>query len=378
MIKLTVTGDLCPLVRAEKFISDRNYHLLFNDTLEVIKDSDFAITNLECPLTEFNTPINKSGPNIKCCPESANLLNYANINVAALANNHILDYGSEGLMNTITVCGDKNIKIVGAGKNLAEARKPLTLKVNNKTINLLNFCEKEFSIAGEDKAGANPVNIIDNFLDIKESKETSDYVIVYLHGGNEYYNLPSPQLKKLCRFYVIAGADAVFVSHSHCASGYEIFNKSPIFYGLGNFIFDWYTKKSVEFYEGYFVKLILDTEINYEIYPYNQFKDESGLQLIKDRGKDLFFDKINTLSSIIKDDDYLRNEWTKYYTKNKKSYLKVIFNLSIYDKLMIKLKLKKIETLLDRNKLNVLYNTIRCESHYNVLIENISELINSR
>ena len=114
------------------------------------------------------------------------------------------------------------------------------------TIAIINFCENEWSIAEEDSAGANPMDFIDNANQIREAKAVHDKVIV--HGGHEYYNLPSPRMQKQFRFYADQGADIVIGHHTHCISGNEVYNGVPIYYSLGNFLFtknntneDWYT-----------------------------------------------------------------------------------------------------------------------------------------
>jgi poly-gamma-glutamate capsule biosynthesis protein CapA/YwtB (metallophosphatase superfamily) len=76
------------------------------------------------------------------------------------------------------------------------------------------------------------MDIIDNANQIKEAKATHDKVIVIVHGGHEYYNLPSPRMQKQYRFYADQGADFVVGHHTHCISGYEVYNGVPIYYSL--------------------------------------------------------------------------------------------------------------------------------------------------
>ena len=102
---------------------------------------------------------------------------------------------------------------------------------------IFNFCENEWSIAESDNPGANPMDIIDNANQIKYARELADYVIVIVHGGHEYYNLPSPRMQKQYRFYADQGADIVVGHHTHCISGNEVYKGVPIYYSLGNFIF---------------------------------------------------------------------------------------------------------------------------------------------
>lgn len=235
LIKLVITGDFYP---GSTYISNRNTELeMVSDFRQLFADSDLNITNLECPLTVNDNRISKSGPHLKAHPDSVNLLKKLGFNAVTLANNHIMDYGKEGLQDTFKTLKENSISFVGAGFELAEAILPLTLLVKGKRIAILNFTAHEFSIAKEKRAGANPIDIIENYYQIKNAKEASDYLIIIVHSGIEHYNYPTPAMQKLCRFYASLGADAIACHHSHCVSGYEVFNGVPIFYGLGNFLF---------------------------------------------------------------------------------------------------------------------------------------------
>ena len=128
---------------------------------------------------------------------------------------------------------------VGAGDNLQQASKPLYIKIKNKTIAILNFAEQEFSVAGKNTAGANPLNIIDNYHSIQDAKQQADILLVIVHGGHEGYPLPSPRMVQTYRFFAEIGASVVVGHHTHCASGFEVYHGVPIFYSLGNFIFDY-------------------------------------------------------------------------------------------------------------------------------------------
>ena len=123
-------------------------------------------------------------------------------------------------------------------------------------IAILNFCENEWSIAEDDSPGANPMDIIDNTNHIREAKASHDKVIVIVHGGHEYYNLPSPRMQKQYRFYADQDADIVVGHNTHCISGSEMYKGVPIYYSLGNFLF---TGRST--IENWYYGLVLELEI---------------------------------------------------------------------------------------------------------------------
>jgi poly-gamma-glutamate capsule biosynthesis protein CapA/YwtB (metallophosphatase superfamily) len=167
-IKILFTGDFCPILRIEKLASSRQPDLVFNDLLPDFLSSDLSIIDLECPLVEGGKMIEKSGPNIKASPENINLLKFANIRLVAMANNHIKDYGYEGLINTIKLCRENGIDTVGVGKNLEEARKPFSATIKEKKLKILNITENEWSITYGNEPGANPLNVIRNYYEEPE------------------------------------------------------------------------------------------------------------------------------------------------------------------------------------------------------------------
>ena len=131
---------------------------------------------------------------------------------------------------------------------MSDASKYITLEKDGLKIAIINFCENEWSIAEAGSPGANPMDIIDNASQIKSAKESHDKVIVIVHGGHEYYNLPSPRMQKQYHFYADQGADIFVGHHTHCISGNEVYKGVPIYYSLGNFLFtmnnsnnEWYT-----------------------------------------------------------------------------------------------------------------------------------------
>ncbi len=94
------------------------------------------------------------------------------MSIACLANNHIRDYGDAGVMETIMHCHAHGIETVGAGKNLHAAGKISFVSVKNTTLAFINYCEEEFSIAGKVHAGANPIDSIQAYYDIKEALQS--------------------------------------------------------------------------------------------------------------------------------------------------------------------------------------------------------------
>jgi poly-gamma-glutamate synthesis protein (capsule biosynthesis protein) len=254
-IKIVFTGDLCPHKRIEKLAGEGRYDKIFNDFIEVFEGNDLNVTDLECPLTESTTGRPKTGPHQKAHPETIGILKYANIGLAAMANNHMMDYGAKGAMQTINLLHDAGIATTGIGENAERARAYFVLNAKNKSIAILNFADNEFLTAPGSTIQCNPIHPVHNYNDITKARQENDFVIVIMHGGNEFYHLPSPRIKDLYRHYINIGADAIISHHTHAYSGYEVYQEKPIFYGLGNFIYDWPGKTHSDWNKGYVVKL---------------------------------------------------------------------------------------------------------------------------
>ena len=278
--KIIITGDFCPINRIDDLISRKEYELIFKDFLPVLKEADLAITNLESPLTESNEKISKIGPLLKASTQSAAALSAAGFKLVTLANNHIMDYGDTGLISTFKACKEFGIDYVGAGENIQKARKIYTSKVRDRTIAILNFAENEFSTTNGSDHGANPLDPVDNYRDIIEARSIADIVLVIVHGGHEMYDLPSPRIKNTLHFFAEAGATVIIEHHAHCYSGYEVYRGVPIFYGLGNFLFDIPNMSNPIWNIGYAVELKLDPDLTFNIIPYQQCGKEAGISLL--------------------------------------------------------------------------------------------------
>ena len=133
-------------------------------------------------------------------------------------------------------------------------------------------------------------------------------------GGHEMYNLPSPRMKETYRFFVDAGADTVIGHHTHCISGYEIYHKSPIFYSLGNFIFDSKSPKKSSWFIGFAVcfKLSQNTKVSFDIIPFEQCHQQAGIRVLNGQIKDSVLNDIEKYSAIIQDNNTLQKQLNNF------------------------------------------------------------------
>ena len=375
---LFFTGDFCPHLRIEKLAINEDYSPVFNDFKKEFEKNDLNIVDLECPLTERTSQIEKTGPHQKAHPKTIELLKEINVELVAMANNHILDYGSEALLETIDLCKKNGIDTIGVGKNSEEAKQPIVKEINGCKIGFINVAEFEWTIATPTQPGANPLDVIETFNTIQQLKKTVDKIIVIAHGGNEFYHLPSPRIKKTYRFFIDAGANAVISHHTHCYTGYEVYKEAPIFYGLGNFVYDWPGKADDNWNVGYAVRLFVNQQITFEIVPFKQNNGEQvGVHYLTENEKNTFKKRIAKLNTTIADDNALETEFQKLVEKHKGVYQ--LYFEPYRGKLMSSLRIRKLlPDLFSKKKKMLQLNIIRCESHKDVLVEVMKDSLTKR
>jgi len=194
------------------------------------------VMNLEAPISSETANVpkrRKAGPYLWNRPLP---LTYQP-KLVTLANNHIMDFGIDGLKTTLAVLRDKGIGFAGAGMDLTAAQAPVFLELDGTRIALLSRAEVQFGTATEKTPGVAPFDST-IYEDIRNLKQEADIVIVSVHAASELCPWPSPQRQDSFRALIDAGADIVHGHHSHVPQGWEIYNGKYIFYGLGNFCVD--------------------------------------------------------------------------------------------------------------------------------------------
>lgn len=361
-MKLLIAGDL---------VINKAYDVLNNIDNNIIRlfaQSDHNIVNLEAPITTSEKKILKTGPHLKSSREhTLNALNILNVNTVTLANNHIKDYGEEGVLDTIDCCKANKIRTIGAGKNLSDASKIIVLKSPESNIAIINIAENEWSSADENSAGANGMNILKDTTKIQQARKENDFVIIIIHGGHEYYNLPSPRMQEQYRFYAEQGADLVIGHHTHCISGYEVYKGTPIYYSLGNLLF---TESNVkeEWYTGLILEVNIDKEgLKTDLHPVRQTKERFKLSLLQNEEKNEILNRIEAYSEIIGSKEKLLDEWHRFVISKQQAYLnywspKVFIKNKYIAATFNRLNVKLINT----RGLAYFLNLMRCEAHYDL------------
>ena len=374
-MKIVIAGDYCPKDRVAELIDSNRYENIFSDVTEIIAQADFRILNFECPIVNGECrPIEKNGPCLKTTKNSLKPIVDAGFNVVTLANNHFYDFGDKGITDTIDELDKLNIAHVGGGKNLNISSEILFLQKGGKKVAIINCCEHEFSIATENTAGCNPLNPINQWYAIQKARNTADYVIVIVHGGHEMCQLPSLRMKETYHFFIDSGADIVINHHQHCYSGFEKYKGKPIFYGLGNFCFDWDGKRNSIWNYGFLVLLSFDEKkISFETIPYSQCDEKPVVRLLEDRKE---FDKdILSLNIIIQDTELLKQQHEKWMDQREGNYS---ISLEPYSNRFFRFACRKgfLPHFFNKKRAIELLNYVSCESHRDCMINMFSKQIN--
>ena len=238
-MKILIAADLVPTSQTADDFANGRLDRLFGKVQGIAKECDRFIVNLECALTESENKIKKFGPNLKGPTKTADTIKTLGVTEVALANNHVFDFGIEGLEDTLAALDSAGLPYFGIGENDTDSRRPYFIEAEGKRIAVINVCEHEYTYALPNRVGANPFDPFLTMQDIRAAKDESDFLIVLYHGGKEYCGYPSPRLRNLCHEMVYCGADAVITQHSHCIGCYENFEGAHILYGQGNFNFSY-------------------------------------------------------------------------------------------------------------------------------------------
>lgn len=297
-----------------------DYKHPFEKIKELFSRFDVVFCNLECPLFKSGP---KRGKNwiTYSPPESINALRQINCDIVSLGNNHINDYGEEGLIKTKKFLENNGIKTVGTGKNQKEAYKGIILEKRGVKIGFLAYTtSKDYVhsiIASENSAGcASYENLYKVQKDIGKIKKNVDIVCVSLHWGHQDFFYPSSEQIEIAHKIIDFGCDVIIGHHPHVVQGVEKYNKGIIAYSLGNFFFpDFYCEPSVirrwpEESKHSFILECTFSEGNIKNYKIIPCVMNNEFQVIEEK-EVKFHEKVKRLSSDLEKKDY--NKFWEFY-----------------------------------------------------------------
>ncbi len=242
--KLVFTGDveISTSVQA-KYDSDGVNGVVSERLYNILHDADITMINHEFCFSLRGEKNPEKQFTFRVDPSYVSLLTDMGVDIAGLANNHVLDYGKTALLDTFSTLEGADIEYTGAGNSPEEASK-LVVKscpdgrkigflasshvIPSVDWNVVNSQPGEFCFYDE----------ADLLKSIEDAKQEVDFLFVMVHWGIEKtIELTDYQVNDAHRF-IDAGADAVIGMHSHCLQPVEIYQGKPVFYSLGNFIFN--------------------------------------------------------------------------------------------------------------------------------------------
>ena len=306
-VKISILGDICPTDDFKSFWENEKLVEVLSSSL---KEFDFSLTNFECPATDIDTGIEKCGPCQKAKPSIIPTIRKTGISLISLANNHIKDFGEQGVLDTMKYCQHEGLAYVGAGSNKAEAAKPYFFEIKGKCFGILTFAEYEFNGASETSPGANIFDVYSSVEQIQDARRQCDFLLVLYHGGIEHYRYPSPELQKKCHMLVRLGANAVICQHSHCIGTYEYYQKGYILYGQGNAIFG-YRENNPAWNEGLFLTLTVhdnELKVDYKLLKATQ----KGVCFANESEECKRLQQLTSDSEKLSNDKYIWKSWNEF------------------------------------------------------------------
>jgi poly-gamma-glutamate synthesis protein (capsule biosynthesis protein) len=292
MVRIAFMGDVMLGRAVSEAIAEKGPEYPWGDTLQVLRQADIRIINLECPISERGTIWKPKVFNFRADPLAIDSLKLAGIDCVSLANNHILDYGEEAMADTIRMLDDAGIAHSGAGRNLGEAMKPAFMEAKGVTVGLASITDNmPLWRATEKNPGVNhiPLLALPDFMEstylkysersnygllyrvrpalscflrplmqyLAEAKtmlgwpgiirsmesslsqaRTADFTILSCHWGPNWRTSPYGIFERFASAALKSGADMIHGHSAHLFQGIGVREGKPVLYDTGDFIDD--------------------------------------------------------------------------------------------------------------------------------------------
>lgn len=203
--------------RFDSYVAENGYDYFLANVKGIFEEDDITFVNLEGPLTESENKRGGRTFNFKGTPDYVNILTGSSVELAGLANNHALDFGTEGLYETADVLEGAGIGYCGYGEIWRK-------RINGIDISCLSVTEWDYSVSELKEM-------------VKNERDWCDVLVVMIHWGEERVYDPTDEQQRYGHAIIDAGADLVLGSHPHVVGAVEQYNGKYIVYSLGNFCF---------------------------------------------------------------------------------------------------------------------------------------------
>ena len=243
MVSIAAVGDLMMSSWIIDVVKENGVDYPFDGTRAILSGADIAIANLEAPLTAGGERFADKKYTFKAPPHFISGIAAAGFDVVNMANNHIVDYGCQGVMNTVKTLEEAGVEHCGAGENRRQACSPAFIDVNGVRVAFVGFSmtyPDEFW-ATADKCGTCYPTEERLYRVISECEQQADLTVVSFHWGAEKHKTPRQYQVEYGRKAVDFGADLVLGHHPHVLQGLELYKGRLIAYSLGNYVFASYS-----------------------------------------------------------------------------------------------------------------------------------------
>ena len=294
-MKISFTGDVSLTGKLKEAIINDSLKI-DNEILEIFKNSDFNIVNLEGPSTNKEVVFDKH-VQVKNPLASIEYLKNKGINIFNLANNHTFDADIGGFIECKNEIKKNNCMYFGAGENINEASKVLFIENKNIKIGLVGVG----SPGGKKNATANSCGVFSDMnmslieKQIKYRSDNADWTIVNFHNGTEFNFYPVKYIQNKLKQFIDFGANIIIGHHPHVPQGIQNYKNGAIFYSLGNFLFDLESQKNKK-YTDLSLLVTLNFEKDIYSYVYNLTKlttNNLSIKITKDEKILSWYKKIN-------------------------------------------------------------------------------------
>lgn len=320
-VKVFFAGDFCSKASTSLIT-------ISEDLESLIRSCDLRVVNFEVPLKPDANMPRQQRERFFQNEDAPVFLQNLGFNLFSLANNHAFDWGEEGYKKTKKVLGESSF---GAG-TYDEAYSVKVVEVNGLKLGFIGLCFAAYTGVFDDatkKNGLGCAYINDlrvNHL-ILEAKRSVDYLFIVPHDGIEYIDVPLPETVARYRDFIDFGADAVIASHPHCPQGWEEYKGKPIFYSLGNFLFnskegyDYRATNRPHWYEGLCVIITINGDtLSWDVIN-SRNVENIRIELDKDKGRD---DYNEYLCRFLTDMESYENHLIPILEKKSVNYLNII------------------------------------------------------
>lgn len=271
-VTIGLVGDLMFARDVVTLMEEHGPGYPFERVTRLFRGVDVLIGNLEGAFTNRGVRANKYYT-FRAPPALAPTLREAGFDAVSLANNHALDFGPAGLIDTREALDALGVAHFGAGGDATEAARPLVLEASGFRLALLGFSAVRSSVfAGESRSGVAEAGYEAVIAAVQAATAEADFVVVVFHFGTEYDPDPTEEQRLLARAAADAGATLVVGHHAHTLQPWERRGDALILYGLGNFVFDLDRDDLATLGEGPFASVVAVVELRENAPPRVEFR----------------------------------------------------------------------------------------------------------